>query len=121
MNQPIRISSAVAHASPASPESTVRPKPLGSASYAPLRAEIDVRDCPIEGRLPADLSGGFYATGPDCQYPPLAPGNILFDGEGHVRMFRIRNGRVDYRSSLCADRTLRGAGQGAPTADAHVS
>jgi carotenoid cleavage dioxygenase-like enzyme len=79
-------------------EPAVRPKPLGSASYAPLRAEIDVHDCQIEGKLPTDLSGGFYATGPDCQYPPLAPGNILFDGEGHVRMFRIRNGRVDYRS-----------------------
>jgi carotenoid cleavage dioxygenase-like enzyme len=79
-------------------EAAVRPKPLGSASYAPLRAEIDVHDCQIEGKLPTDLSGGFYATGPDCQYPPLAPGNILFDGEGHVRMFRIKNGRVDYRS-----------------------
>ena len=29
---------------------------------------------------------------------PLAPGNIPFDGEGHVRLFRIRDGRVDYRS-----------------------
>ena len=74
-----------------------RPAPLSNASYAPLRAEAEVRDCQIEGKLPADLSGGFYAVGPDPQYP-LAPGNILFDGEGHVRMFRIRNGRVDYRS-----------------------
>jgi carotenoid cleavage dioxygenase len=75
----------------------VRPAPLGGANFAPLHAEVDVRDCPVEGRLPADLSGGFYATGPDAQYP-LARGNIPFDGEGHVRMFRIRNGRVDYRS-----------------------
>ena len=74
-----------------------RPALLGGANYAPLRAEVDVRDCPVEGKLPGDLSGGFYATGPDPQYP-LARGNIPFDGEGHVRMFRIRNGRVDYRS-----------------------
>jgi carotenoid cleavage dioxygenase-like enzyme len=74
-----------------------RPAPLSNASYAPLRAEAEVRDCHIEGKLPSDLSGGFYAVGPDPQYP-LAPGNILFDGEGHVRMFRIRNGRVDYRT-----------------------
>src|SRR5215831_14598951 len=76
---------------------SVRPPPLGGANFAPLRAEVDVRDCPVEGKLPADLSGGFYATGPDPQYP-MAKGNILFDGEGHVRMFRIRNGRVDYRT-----------------------
>ena len=28
----------------------------------------------------------------------MRPGNIIFDGEGHARMFRIRNGRVDYRT-----------------------
>jgi len=67
------------------------------ATYVPLGAEIDVRDCEVEGQIPADLSGGFYKVGPDPQYP-LAPGNIPFDGEGHVRVFRIKNGRVDYRS-----------------------
>ena len=75
----------------------VRPAPLGGANFAPLHAEVFVRDCPVEGKLPPDLNGGFYATGPDPQYP-LARGNIAFDGEGHVRMFRLRNGRVDYRS-----------------------
>src|SRR5215469_12655038 len=67
------------------------------ATYAPLGAEVEVRDCPIEGKIPENLSGGFYAVGPDPQYP-LAPGNIPFDGEGHVRLFRIKHGRVDYRS-----------------------
>jgi carotenoid cleavage dioxygenase-like enzyme len=71
--------------------------PRLGATYAPQRAEVDVRDCPVEGKLPPSLSGGFYAVGPDPQYP-LAPGNIAFDGEGHIRLFRIRNGRVDYRS-----------------------
>jgi len=66
-------------------------------TYAPLGAEVDVRDCEIEGEIPDTLSGGFYAVGPDPQYP-LAPGNIPFDGEGHVRLFRIKHGRVDYRS-----------------------
>jgi carotenoid cleavage dioxygenase-like enzyme len=74
-----------------------RPPILGGGSFAPLRVEMDIHDCVIEGKLPGDLSGGFYAVGPDTQYP-LAPGNILFDGEGHVRMFRIKDGRVDYRS-----------------------
>ncbi len=67
------------------------------ATYVPLGAEVEVRDCAVEGKIPEGLSGGFYAVGPDPQYP-LAPGNIPFDGEGHVRLFRIRHGRVDYRS-----------------------
>jgi len=71
--------------------------PRLGATYAPMRAEVDVRDCPVDGKLPKDLCGGFYAVGPDPQYP-LAPGNIPFDGEGHIRLFRIRHGRVDYRS-----------------------
>jgi carotenoid cleavage dioxygenase len=70
---------------------------LSGGQFAPIRAEVTISDCVIEGRIPTDLSGGFYATGPDPQYP-LRPGNILFDGEGHARMFRIRNGRVDYRT-----------------------
>jgi carotenoid cleavage dioxygenase-like enzyme len=62
-----------------------------------FRLESDVRDCEVTGTVPADLSGAFYRVGPDPQYP-LAPGNIPFDGEGHVSMFRIRNGRVDYKT-----------------------
>jgi len=62
-----------------------------------FRVEADVKDVEIEGKIPADLNGAFYRTGPDAQYP-LAPGNIPFDGEGHVSMWRIKDGRVDYKS-----------------------
>jgi carotenoid cleavage dioxygenase len=61
------------------------------------RVEMDIRDCEVEGRIPLDLSGAFYRVGPDPQYPMLK-GNIPFDGEGHVSMFRIQNGKVNYRS-----------------------
>src|SRR5689334_15633762 len=53
-----------------------------------FRAETDLRDCEVEGKIPSDLDGAFYRVGPDAQYP-LRPGNIPFDGEGHVGMFRI--------------------------------
>jgi len=69
----------------------------GTTQFSPIRAEVTINDCVIDGQLPGDLSGGFYATGPDPQYP-VDRGNIIFDGEGHVRMFRIKNGRVDYRT-----------------------
>jgi carotenoid cleavage dioxygenase len=54
------------------------------------RAEIDLFDCEVEGHLP-DLDGCFYRVGPDPQYPkPIKfSGDIPFDGEGHVSMFRI--------------------------------
>src|SRR5579863_4605479 len=72
--------------------------PLSMMAPAPLyRLEADVHDCQVQGKVPADLNGAFYRVGPDPQYP-LHPRNIPFDGEGHVSMFRIRNGRVDYRS-----------------------
>ena len=64
------------------------------------RAEIELFDCEVEGKLPADLDGVFYRVGPDPQYPKPEKyeGDISFDGEGHVSMFRIRNGHVDYRT-----------------------
>lgn len=85
-------------AAAATPPREMPPRTAGTGGqFSPIRAEVTVNDCVVEGKLPADLSGGFYATGPDPQYP-LRPGNIIFDGEGHARMFRIRNGRVDYRT-----------------------
>jgi carotenoid cleavage dioxygenase-like enzyme len=62
-----------------------------------FRVEQDIAHCEVEGKIPADLNGAFYRTGPDAQFP-LRAGNIPFDGEGHVSMFRFENGRVDYRT-----------------------
>lgn len=62
-----------------------------------FKLESTIYDCDVDGELPSDLNGAFYRVGPDPQYP-LAPGNIPFDGEGHVGMFRIKNGRCDYRT-----------------------
>jgi carotenoid cleavage dioxygenase len=64
----------------------------------PFRAEVDITDCDVEGRIPDGLSGCFYRVGPDFQYPPRYPNNVPFDGEGHVSMFRFDNGHVDLKS-----------------------
>ena len=71
--------------------------PMFRGPFAPVRAEVDLVDCEVEGKLPAGLQGTFYRVGPDFQYPPKMP-NIPFDGEGHVGMFRFANGHVDYKS-----------------------
>ena len=72
--------------------------PMFRGFGAPWRTEADVRDCEVEGEIPAGLDGAFYRVGPDFQYPPKFPNNIPFDGEGHVSMFRFANGHVDFKS-----------------------
>jgi carotenoid cleavage dioxygenase-like enzyme len=69
----------------------------GMGGAGPFRAEVDIHDCDVEGDIPLNIDGAFYRVGPDWQYPPMA-GNIPFDGEGHVSMFRIKNGHVDFKS-----------------------
>lgn len=72
----------------------------GAAGLAVNRTEMDLRDCEVEGDLPTDLNGAFYRVGPDPQYPKpdQYAGDVPFDGEGHVSMFRIKDGHVDYRT-----------------------
>ncbi|HWL64327.1 MAG TPA: carotenoid oxygenase family protein [Steroidobacteraceae bacterium] len=62
-----------------------------------FRVEQDIAYCEVEGKVPTDLAGGFYRTGPDAQFP-LRQGNIPFDGEGHVSLFRFDKGNVHYKS-----------------------
>jgi carotenoid cleavage dioxygenase-like enzyme len=78
------------------PGESLRP-PGGASGPRLYRVEADIKDVEVEGKIPADLSGAFYRVGPDPMYP-LAPRNIPFDGEGHVSMFRIKDGHVDYKS-----------------------
>lgn len=72
----------------------------GAVAGAVHRSEIDLYDCEVEGEIPKDLDGVFYRVGPDPQYPKEEKYkyDIPFDGEGHVSMFRIKDGHVDYRS-----------------------
>jgi carotenoid cleavage dioxygenase len=72
----------------------------GAATGAVNRSENTLYDCEVDGDLPDDLDGAFYRVGPDAQYPKpkSLEHDIGFDGEGHVSMFRIQNGHVDYRS-----------------------
>ena len=73
--------------------------PGGAVGIGPrlFREEQDIRYCEVEGKLPSDLSGAFFRVGPDPQFT-MHPGNIPFDGEGHVSQFRFENGNVHYKS-----------------------
>ena len=105
MGGTLGVAAALSQTALAQPAAPPAPGTAPPADLPPLlrtdnplyRLEADVRDCEVEGTVPSDLRGAFYRVGPDPQYP-LAPGNIPFDGEGHASMFRLKDGRVDYRS-----------------------
>lgn len=72
--------------------------PLFRMGGSPFRAEVDLYDCEVEGRLPDDLNGTFYRVGPDFHYPPRYANEVPFNGDGHLAMFRFYGGNVDFRS-----------------------
>jgi carotenoid cleavage dioxygenase-like enzyme len=73
--------------------------PLYQGWGAPHRAESDIRDLEVvQGAIPEGLNGTLYRCGPDRQYPSRSPHETFIDGEGMAHMFRIADGRVDYRN-----------------------
>jgi carotenoid cleavage dioxygenase-like enzyme len=71
--------------------------PAASRGAQLFRVEQDIHYCEVDGKIPSDLNGAFFRTGPDPQFP-LRAGNIPFDGEGHVSQFRFENGNVNFKS-----------------------
>jgi carotenoid cleavage dioxygenase-like enzyme len=69
--------------------------PSFSGFFAPSGVEADVaRLSLIDGAIPKELLGSFYRVAPDPQFPPMAPDDIWFNGDGMVARFRFRNGEV---------------------------
>jgi len=67
------------------------------------RFDIEVSDLElIEGEIPAEIDGLFVQAVPDAAYPPelaiVHPMTIAAGGDGAVRAFRFKDGKVDFRS-----------------------
>lgn len=69
----------------------------GRGYGAPMRFEADVYDCEVVGKIPTDIDGAFYRVGAEWFYPPTYRDDAILNADGYVSMFRIRNGKVDYR------------------------
>lgn len=69
-----------------------------TGNYAPLAEEYDIAVLPIEGTIPAGLSGSLYRVGPNPQYPPRDGNYHWFSGDGMVHAFHIARGKVSYRN-----------------------
>jgi carotenoid cleavage dioxygenase-like enzyme len=74
----------------------VRVNPFLAGNFAPIRSEDDFNDLPLEGKLPRDLCGTFFRTGPNPQFAPRDDMHHWFAGDGMVHAFRVENGKVSY-------------------------
>ncbi len=73
---------------------------------APTRFDAHVADCEVEGEIPSDLHGTFYRMQCDFAYPP-PEGDWLFNGDGHLSMFRFADGHCAYRGRyILTDRLM---------------
>jgi len=72
--------------------------PAKQGFNAPCRFEADVFDCEVEGEIPPKMAGTFYRACYDRQYPAPFEDDAIFNEDGAVDMFRIRDGRVDFRT-----------------------
>lgn len=71
--------------------------PYLSGPYRPVHDERTDVDLPIEGELPADLSGMFVQNSPNPRFSPRGR-HHWFDGDGMVHGVALSEGRATYRN-----------------------
>ncbi|WGJ92444.1 carotenoid oxygenase family protein [Achromobacter mucicolens] len=72
--------------------------PALTRAFAPVFDERDDANLPIEGDLPAGLSGVFMRNGPNPQFEP-GPGYAYpYDGTGMIHALYLESGRARYRN-----------------------
>jgi carotenoid cleavage dioxygenase-like enzyme len=64
---------------------------------APTRFEASIDDCEVVGSIPSDIDGAFYRVGGEWYYPPMFRDDAPLNADGYVSMFRIKNGKVDFK------------------------
>jgi len=72
--------------------------PTARGFFAPNRFEADVFDCEVSGKIPTDIDGAFYRVGGEWMYPPMFKDDSVFNTDGHVAMFRIKDGNCDFKN-----------------------
>lgn len=66
--------------------------------FSPQRFEADILECETSGSIPSELEGAFVRLGGEWFYPPKFQDDAILNADGHMSMFRFRNGRVSYKS-----------------------
>lgn len=65
---------------------------------APGRAELDIAELEVVGKVPPEIDGGFYRVAADHQFPPRFADDIPFNGDGMISVFRFKGGNVGLKS-----------------------
>lgn len=92
--------------------STERPLHM-TGHLAPVPDEIDATDLPVEGAIPAELTGRYFRNGPNPRPGEISP--HWFAGAGMLHGIRLREGRAEwYRNRWVRS----GSFEGKPMVDA---
>jgi len=78
-----------------------KPYPVNNeyAGYnEPMRIECTIGDLIVEGKIPEEINGNWYALTPDPYYPPMFDEENFFAADGVLSVFRFKNGRVDFEN-----------------------
>ena len=68
--------------------------PFFTGVNAPSRIEVDIEHLEVEGIIPPEINGGFYRVAADHQFPPRCEGDIPFNADGMISVFRFKHGKV---------------------------
>jgi len=74
---------------------------------APVASEIDARDLPVIGEIPADLRGVYLRDGPNPKFPPLGSYTYPYDGDGMIHGVWLADGKARYRNRYVMSRRLK--------------
>lgn len=73
----------------------------------PLRYAASIDDCEVVGEVPSDMDGAFYRVGGEWYYPPRFPDDAPLNADGYISMFRVKDGRVDFRGRFVETERLQ--------------
>ena len=62
----------------------------------PVQREVSLPDLKVEGTIPPEVQGAFFAAVPDPAHPPMFEDEIALAGDGMVRRFLFEGGKVSY-------------------------
>lgn len=68
-----------------------------TGTLRPLRLQGEILDMEIEGEIPPEINGAFHRVHPDNQFAPMFDNDQFFNGDGLVSMFRVHDGKVDFK------------------------
>lgn len=68
-----------------------------TGNVAPARFQGELEELEVLGTIPKSIRGTYYSMGVDKRFPPIHEDDIMFNGDGCVGAYVLRDGHVDWR------------------------